>query len=272
MKLITPDRLPPPVPASPPAAPMETPSTDSSIPSNYEPLTLPSCYAVYPFDVIHVRSYTLADIGKLGHMRKKDDHVGFLEVLSGTILEKGTFEQLTEDDTTYLMYWLRLTSYSKAPLLIKTTCEGKDHPEDAPKDFEFIVHTSDIETDTLDDSRVEALNSFLTEVKDNTNLTLHPPTMGDIMQIERMGEKKIGEDELLYSWATHLNASIHGSLKERVELLRKVTSVDLLAYLQKFKDLIGHGVKEMVTVTCPECKATAQRRVELARLDFFPGI
>lgn len=87
---------------------------------------LPSNYLYYTWSGLRIRPYVVNDLITMAkfHRMAKTDKIGAMEVLislvDSTISED--VNELTLGDFEYLLYWLRLNSYTKTPLTVTWTC------------------------------------------------------------------------------------------------------------------------------------------------------
>lgn len=87
---------------------------------------LPSNYLYYEWTSLKIRPYVVNDLitmAKFHRTAKSDKHAAMATLISlvDSTIDRSVYE-LTLGDFEYLLYWLRLNSYTKTPLTVTWTC------------------------------------------------------------------------------------------------------------------------------------------------------
>lgn len=117
----------------------------------YSRITAPSQCAFYPkgIDSIYARPFDLIDISDLGTAKNSGDMPKFLKTVVATT--NITPDLMTQDDFQALMYWHRLNSFPKKPMVLNYTCNNPKHNEIA--EMEIVEGMSEETQDYITDAK-----------------------------------------------------------------------------------------------------------------------
>lgn len=249
---------------------------------------LPTKGAFYP-DITHIRikRFGITQISNLFKARK----IGSLRLLVSTVdssLDGFSAFNLTEGDFQYIIYWHRLNSYKKNPLVVDFTCDNVQHisevinkqqPEETLNNTS-ILNTSSFKEDFIDESKLE---EFIKKFYDTWGLYLFPPRMEDVLEvtekIENGEELDILEDYAKYINPGHIKDKVNAKTSNkkvhlRYELLKRLekegkVEPDTLWEIDEFMELCKHGVSEKVNVACKTCGHIKEVELVVDLLSFF---
>lgn len=195
---------------------------------------------------------------------------------------------LTPNDFYFVMYWLRLVSYTKSPYLHTVVCESDNHldmvdqgkvSEDTLKSIHTVNNTSLLET-SFDPSRLEALK---TPELDSLGLVLRPATMADVVAfseeisiplIDKTGNKDPRYSEFAFlgdlaSYVKSYQGDTTLSLGQKMTVIGDL-SVDALDEVRAFiKAVSDYGVTETIKVACPTCGEVIESEVSIQPSSFL---
>jgi len=256
-------------------------------------IQLPSKFIFYQFKTISIRRLRLPELKKLHRATVISDFKTLAEAVGQTI-DRPVFD-LTLGDFWFILYWLRLNSYSRAPYIVNYQCSNPEHinltqddvvlkdnsftklkeaPTLDPKTLSnsVIINQNSLEEITLDEPTIEP---FLLDFHKRTNLYLFPMIVGDHAIVRKLiQDDKLDPDlDYMYKYATSISPKHHGSLAERAALLEASDiSPDDLYDIEVFQAMVNHGVNEKFVVTCKECKAVKTVTQSIDALAFFPVV
>jgi hypothetical protein len=302
-----PDALPP---QTPPAARTQSPLTPTAPPSapaskvnektyaetdpNFFSIHLPSGFMFNDFDSLSCRTLMAAHQAKFSRANKEQKLRYSVEAISATLEPGLSAFDLTPADFYFLMYWQKVNSFSKNPMLITAYCDDVDHnhavhigievpDEDDPenpektklvkKDEDTLRTEVVLSNTTLDVKYLEGLDvSDLDVVR---KYDLHVETMRDIVEVtEYIEENTVSEEDLFMLQYAVLLRRKEGlnTVKERLKFATENFDTNDTAELETYiKRVTAYGVSEYANIKCKECGASQRVKISFDALTFLPG-
>lgn len=169
------------------ATPPVTPMTDASAQS----VDLPSKFHYYPFKDLYVRPLRLPQMAKISAGRDTGDLQKQVEAISSLLStpngDKDIAFKLTMADYMAVLYFLRMTSFSKQQMRVTSYCENQKHNQDvaegklpqASLKIETVVLKSDLRTVYLDKAPDP---DYYSVTVDGIKIPFGPETLSDTIQ------------------------------------------------------------------------------------------
>lgn len=188
---------------------------------------------------------------------------------------------LTVPDFFYLLYWLRLHSYTKSQFSHVSVCTNPEHlarvakqeiPPDTLKTVSIINNTM-LEETLFDPACLEDLD--LSCIK-GAGIELRPALVKDTVELTETYDSNSPDDAdaifLVDNYAAYI-ASVNGNsqmtLKERVAFVENLDP-DVLSQIRSFAVAVtSYGVKELIRVRCKECGAEHVAELAVSAHNFF---
>lgn len=228
-------------------------------------IAVPSNFAFYKFKDLYVRPFRGLHLAKLSKAHKERSLTPIIEAVSSVLSTTegnvpGLGYYLTIPDFYFVLYWLRLNSFTKSTYQHTTVCLDEQHNKDVEEGkktkeslrIQETVNTSKIQIDTL----TEIPNPYL-YVLDYPDYILRPCTVLDTVEI--MEHPKASDDEFQYlaQKACYLTLAEGStpSLDQRISIVEEMTTADLSTIAAYEKASQAYGVKEQITVRCTGCGA-----------------
>lgn len=278
------------VPVAPPPAAAPAPTPSGALPVQ---IFLPSRCEFYPevkdVFVRPMKGFHQSKFYRAAH-EKSDRHVAnaITTLLSQDIgLTKALdASMLTIPDFFFIMYWIRLNSYTKTPLVHRGVCNNRDHLEEVAsgkrekESLVSIVHLKQtmLEQTELPEDYLEGFEDelqFLMERLSPLGLTLTAPRMYDIIELhdDLLPEHKENEEEIRYmadrAACVMKEDGSPISLKERIDILSQ-EDVDVLDLLDEWRLRVStYGIKESVKFKCDGCGAEVENAVLISAHSFL---
>ncbi len=253
---------------------------DPTLRAKGESVDLPSQFLYYPFQDLYVQKLKALHLSKLYKASKANSFKSLVEVISTVVstsdLQWNTTElinELTIPDFYWILYYLRLESYSKAQFMFTTFCENEAHiqkvqnKELAPETLRIVqmISKSDLKETKLEEAvRIppEQMNG----------LWIRPATVRDLIAITE--DPRLQTDEE-FQWEAQLACYVEGpTLDARIEQIREL-SIGQIEVLREYDRLCtGYGIEESTIVHCKECRASHRAIISIDAhtfLDFSTG-
>jgi hypothetical protein len=209
---------------------------------------------------IKVKPFSVKQIKQLVAASKTKDDSERESIVAETIAESvEDFDvyDLTVDDYEFLLYWLRLNSYKKAPYYVMWSYTQGDGTE---KPIRSTVNMSDIKVIECDPA------------KRPVNKDLQYTTVRDKIQLVKLVEES---DIYVASYASVLNSRDEsGRIITIIDKINKlgVYPAEIIMDIKEHLDRFRHGVEEYILVEDIEVSGFEPRKLklELQLADFFP--
>lgn len=280
---------------SPSVTQSQTIKSHSEVDPDYHDIGLPSKFQLYPFKSLSLRTLQGIHISKFHRAHKESSLRPVVEAISSTLEPGVSAFDLMPADFYFLMYWQRVNSMPKTPMLVELNCENEAHQDEVvygvkdPETGEFLRdEEGKIIKKHVDTLRiVETLTNTTLSIKDLEPIDFTPfkelhakyglgyETMKDVVAtLEHIAESEDGEPDytFLASRAAFL-ATTPGreSLAARIKIVETMEPDELTllqAYMSKVTDF---GVAESAVIRCKECGASTRVNISFDALTFLPG-
>ena len=245
---------------------------------------LPSNFYFYDFDTLGVGPVLGFHQAKFSRAAKEKRTRYMVDAVSTLLPEGISAWDLTIPDFYWLLYWIRMTYYTKVQLIHTAVCTNPKHIHriqkgELPKETLVSVHTlskSILSEEVFDHKPLEkfledADLSFL----ENSPFTLAPSCITDIVDIEEnlIDHENYAEIEYLVDYAGYLQ-NIDPSLpkinmQQRCQFVETLTTENLHV-IEQFRTLVSaYGVEESIRFTCPECRAESETKISISAHSFL---
>jgi hypothetical protein len=286
---------PPPAPA--PAAPVHNEKTYAEIDPEFFSIELPSGFQFYDFKHISARQLLAAHQAKFSRAHKEQKLRYTVEGISGTLEPSRSAFDLSVADFYFMMYWQKVNSYSKNPMLVTSYCDNTEHNEKVYigyEEEEQVDNAGEDEPKTikvhkkLDEATLKTevlLNSTTLETKylDQIDFSKHPirakydlhiETMRDVVEVtEFLMDNEVTEEDLFHIKYAVFVRRREGckTIKERMALVAKIPADEMEEFDRYIEAVTAYGVSEFAMIKCKECGASSKVKITLDALMFLPG-
>lgn len=260
-------------------------------------IELPSGFQFYDFKHISARTLQAAHQAKFSRAQKEEKLRYTVEGISGTLEPSRSAFDLSVGDFYFLMYWQRVNSYSKNPLLVTSYCDNTPHNEkvyigyeedqevenageDEPKtikvhkkmDEETLKNEVLLNNTTLDTKYLDPID--FNEHPIRAKYDLHIETMRDVVEVTEYlndNEDVTEEDLFLIKYAVFLRRTEgRKTLKQRMDAVANISPDDMLEFDTYIDAVTAYGVSEFATIRCKGCGASSKVKITLDALTFLP--
>ncbi len=247
-----------------PATPMTSPDAIS--------IELPSRFHYYSFKDLYVKPLRVTHLAKLskaveqGSLQIQVEAIS--SVLETTSGEKDLAFKLTSADYNAVLYWLRLSSFSKPSMRVTSVCRNPEHHKMVKAGVKTVeslqVQTSFNKSDLKYDFLTEAPNPeiyklTLKDEPEDLTFSLTPETMADTIAF--LDHPDWANEEFQYKSKI---ASTLGNLgkitgktmtwDQRIQIVDEMLDLDQATLCMEFVATMDlYGVRESVDIQCKEC-------------------
>ena len=245
---------------------------------------LPSRCEFYPFSHISLKrpkGFHQAKFHRAA-VEQKDRHVA--DALSSLMPDGIRAEDLTIPDFYFVMYWLRLNSYTKTDLVHHGVCNNPDHVKavrDKKKDKDTlitieIISRTRLEQTELPENYLDGFEDSLKSLSDELRpkgYTLTAPRMFDVIELAEEYTDNPNYTEIAYmaDKAACLQASDlrRTSLRERIQVVENM-DMEFQEVLEEWRvRCSSYGVKESIRFKCKECGADVENPISISAHSFL---
>ncbi len=254
----------------------------------YVSLDLPSRFAFYPFKELYAIPFKGKHLAKLSRAHEEGSTQHTVEAVNSVLrTNDGAVHlgyKLTVADFYYVLYWLRLNSYTKSVFVHESVCTNPKH--------HAMVASKEMLPDTLRQAeiinKVNLKTNFLEEIPNPEvfklaypGMKLKPATMMDAVALTEDPLFKAQDEEFTYSaqLAVYLQGppmvdnhgvTIEMTLRDRIRVVDDMSVADIETIKEYEAALAGYGVVEQIQVTCKGCGASRTDKIHLEAQDFLP--
>lgn len=262
----------------------------------YLSVGLPSLKHFYPYRDLSVCTLKGYHQAKFFRSTREDNLRYLVEAMSSTLGDGISAFDLVPADFYFLMYWHRVSSFSKNPQILKLDCSDPDHikqtllPPDDPNykppeslTIEAFLDKTSVETVFLEEwdpspwadlhekytLGVETMRDLVEYGEERDELMLQQGRMTE----DELADQLISEDEFMWMSArASFLARIEGrqTLRERIETIKQMDADEIQALEEYMAAATDFGVKEYANLTCKECGAHHRALVSIDALNFLP--
>lgn len=267
-----------------------TPTKKSYAETNpdYVSISLPSRFNFYTNKEIATRTLLAAHQAKFSRAHKENKYRYTVEAISACLEPGVSAFDLTPGDFYFLMYWQRVQSFSKTPMLITAFCQNEDHNHSVyigdETDIEGVLTLVKKDEDTLRNEQLVNMTTLDTKYLDNfvmpdlevtKKFPVHVETMRWVVDSTEFLQDvdDITEEQLfLLQYAGFLSyGPERQTVLERLAIAGTMTPDDLAEMDKYIEAVTDYGVSEYANLKCKECSASIKVRVPFDALTFLPG-
>lgn len=251
------------------------------------PIALPSGYAFYDFKDLYIRPLKGRHMAKLSRAREEGSTLYTVEVVSAVLStpqgHTNLAFQLTVPDFYYVLYWLRLNSFTKTAFMHKTSCTNEEHIK-AVAEGKLLQDTLKIGEII---NRAAMKETLLTSVPNKEAYALEFPGIGVrvcTMQdaLEMTEDADFVSEEFRYAAEiacyldvpdirTETGSSRKASLRERIAYVDEMSPDDIQTIKAYERAVTNYGIEETINVTCKHCGTKRIDPIVLDAHSFFPS-
>jgi hypothetical protein len=259
-----PEARPSVTPPKPPISPMTSADGIS--------IDLPSNFHYYSFKDLYVKPLRVPQLSKLdkahttGNLQTQVEAIS--SVLSTSSGETDLAFKLTTADYNAVLYWLRLTSYSKPSMRVSSLCKNPEHhravKEGVKSKDSLLIETvytkSDLKYDMLDSIPDPDHYKVVIRVGElDETIELSPETMADTIAF--LDHPDWADEDFQYRSKIAATLGRVEQLTEskwtwdqRIQLVDTLLTLDQAVLCTEFSDRMdSYGVRETIDIHCKEC-------------------
>ncbi len=257
---------------------------------------LPSRFAFYGFKDLYVKPLRGLHLAKLSRAKEEQSTLHMVEAVS-SVLSTSTGDRnlgfhLTVPDFYFVLYWLRLNSFTKSVFIHESVCADENHIKrigagelaaDTLRQGE-IINKSSLKTLMLD-----GIPNLANYPVDYPGITLRPCTMQDAIEMTEdpgfhMEEFRFSAQIGVYLYGTvqvdprdlktmalHPSGFRPMTLHERIKIVGDMSADDIQSVKAYEKALSSYGTEEKIRVTCKACGVSKIDTIHLDAHSFFPS-
>lgn len=248
----------------------------------------------YPKDVpVSVKPLLGTTLAKFSRAHKEAKLRYTVEGLSTTLQGISAFD-LTPADFYFAMYWHRVNSLPKTPMLITGYCtdekhnyavhvgipdaEDPDHPDKVVKLAEDTLRNERVLNATTLETKFLDLKSGLSDLAVVSKYKLDVERMADVVELSEYLVEKDASEEFSYvaAYAAFLSSFNEDgsrlSLVDRVPTIEQMSAEDIHELDEYIRRVTSYGVSEYATINCKECGAPIRVKISIDALSFFPSL
>lgn len=221
---------------------------------------IPSAFKPYGMKEIYARPFTLNELLLIHSSKSLDSLAHTYRAVS--LVSSCDIAELTDGDFAYLMAWLRLYSYPKAPINATWQCKTPIYHDHYGKEYLGTVNDTEIKRRSLVTKPCDKNNVYLSHGAGQQVVMLEEdfklpegvdyPRAGTLLEAE-----DLEDDPKLSKLIPALRC-----VKQGKTILEKYKAVenDIALYLraEAFSKLHTHGVREIVPIECLGCNTKHQ--------------
>lgn len=257
-------------------------------------IDLPSNFIYYPFKSLSMRTMKGIHQSKMNRAAEEDNIRHVVDAIGSTLEPGISAYDLSPQDFYFLMYWQRVYSYPKTPLVIRASCTNKDHlleVAEGKKDkktleIDEIVNSTTLRTRELPytGDYKEALMEHLSERAQELFLEnlhiMHIETMRDVVEANNLliaAEKTDTKKELEWQlgYASYLHSVENGvvaPLEARAAVIADMNPDDIETFDEYIRVVTNYGVDESANIRCRDCGAMCSIPLPIDAVTFLPGV
>lgn len=230
-------------------------------------IALPSRFAFYSFNDLYVKPFKARHLSKLQKAHEEQSLLPVVEAVSAVIYSSdfagpGLGFHLTLPDFYYVLYWLRMNSFTKSSYFHTTQCNNPEHKKKVESreldartlEIKEIIRKADLKSEDLEMIPDPEIFKF----SDTSILRFSPPTMRDVLDFIENPKMQDDAQRSEFSYLAQLASHVQGkdqwlTIDQRVQFLEEADG-DTVQQIQEYEDLLeGYGIKESIKVTCKVC-------------------
>ena len=241
-------------------------------------IALPSGYAFYDFKDLYIVPFKGRHMGKLSRAREEGSTLHTVEAVSSVLSTPDGRQHLAFDltvpDFYYVLFWLRINSFTKTTFIHSWTCADEDHVQQVAEgkmDSSTLRHSEVITKASLKETLLTTIPNVADYQLEYPGASVRHATMRDAL--EMIEDPEFANEEFRYAAELATNLSIpdvvdptdipgaapnpprRATLRERVEVINDMSLEDHQTIRAYEKAISDYGITESVTVKCKHCKA-----------------
>lgn len=251
--------------------------------SNGTSVALPSRFAYYGFKDLYVVPFKNAHLAKLQRAHTEQSLQPIVEVVSSVVYTstpgyKNVAFELTMPDFFFVLYWLRMNSFTKTSFIHKTKCTNEEHVEKVNNglmkkdtlEIKRIIDKTTLVTHELEEMPDPSVFSFGQE----SDIVFSPPRMRDVLEFLDHPLMSDANTRIEFSYlaqqASHIQSMTqYLNLDQRIGIVENF-DLDQVALVKQFEKLVkAYGVEESINVTCKGCGASRESTISLDASSFL---
>lgn len=241
-------------------------------------LDLPSRYCFYDFKDLYVKPFKGLHLGKLSRAREERSILHTVEavssVLSNTNGDTHIAFKLTLPDFYFVLYWLRINSFTKSNFVHESYCTNEEHITQVtegtlPRDT--LKQASVINKSTMITNMLNEMPNPEAFVLDYPGITLAPTNMQDAIELTE--DPLFVNEEFRYAakQAVYIRGAEPMTLRQRISIVEDMSPDDILV-IEAYDRATGeYGIVEQINVTCKTCGHSKVDKIHLDAHSFFPA-
>lgn len=282
----------------PEARPQTAPSTPEPVSKSHaetDPefftIDLPSNFEFYGFKQLACRTLKASHQAKFSRANKEQKLRYSVEAISATLEPGLSAFDLTPSDFYFLMYWQKVNSFQRNPMIVTVYCDNTDH--------NHSVHIGDEVSDEENEGKTKIVKMPEESLKTETVLTnttletkvlppvfkmpslsivskydLHVETMRDVVEAtEYIIENDVNEEDLFHQqYAVFLRRlPDEKGLKRRMDIVAQMDPHEIEEMDEYIKHVTAYGVSEHAMIKCKGCGAPNRVKISFDALSFLPN-
>lgn len=248
-------------------------------------LALPSNFLFYQFKELYASMVTAKQQSRFTRAAREGSLRLTIDTVS-TCLNGVSAYDLTVPDFFYVMYWLRLASYTSFDFHHVSVCNNPEHlaaVQSGKKERDTLKTITTIKQTNLKETVLEKL-PVVPQVVQDSGLQVQVQRMRDVADVEAylesLPEDQREDQQMLALLACYIHPTQHNprwgageqpmTFAERVQIAETLP-VDLVRALQnEWEEAANsYGVEESITVKCKDCGANVRTEIRIAAPDFL---
>jgi hypothetical protein len=245
--------------------------------ADYVSLDLPSKFAYYPFKDLYIKPFRTPHLAKLAKADARNSLQLLAELVSSVLMtpsgDTNIAFKLSITDLNAVMYWLRMNSFAKHTISVKSECEGHEHREAVQKgtmDKESLIITTMFQETDINVRYLESMpdpEEYKIILRDDKIgervVRMRPETVADSIQF--LDHPDFMDEELQYKTKIlsvldlpSAFPEINWTLDQKLAFYDEgILSMEDVMLAQKFGDLMDSiGIQEIVKTKCGKCGAS----------------
>ena len=246
-------------------------------------IDLPSRFHYYTFKDLYVRPIRLTQMAKLSKAHETGNLQTQVEAISSLLStpsgETNLAMKLTMADYTAVLYWLRMSSFSKPQMRVRSVCSNEQHRKDVAEgkleetslNIETVVFKTDMRTAYLDEAPDPETYSI--EV-DGIRIPFGPETLGDTIQF--LAHPDWTDEEVQYKSRIAAVVRLEEATgkpwtwAQRIQFVDEFMTPDMAIKALRFAEMMDdYGVVETVKTTCKGCGSVGVTTISIDPLTFL---
>lgn len=256
---------------------VETPNITPKTDPEGISIDLPSRFFYYEFKDLYVKPLRVSHMAKIAKAHEQSSLQIMAEAISSLLSTsssdaKDLAFKLTMADFNFVLYWLRLNSFSKPQIRVESKCMNEDHikkVESGEMDEKSLLITTIYKESMMQTNYLESApdpEKYHIE-KDGTRIDLRPETIMDVLQF--LDNPKWDDAEFQYQARIASVLNLDTDLETKIKIINDIDPDQALLALE-FADLVDtYGIVETVKTNCIGCGASGLVKITVDAPSFL---